>query len=119
MLPLSCIPPIKLSGRPANWLARAKEVLVNTEYSMYGRTVLPFTRWDEELNRCHRLPDFQPFEHFVSGRYIGEIVRRVAMEGIETADMFGGQVPSGWDTGYGVETKTLGFIERRVIQDEQ
>jgi hexokinase len=112
MLPTTCIPPHKLAGRPADWRLRAKEVLVNTEYSLFGQDVLPFTKWDEDLNRAHRLPDFQPFEHFVGGRYIGEIVRRLVKEAVETAGLFGGQLPGGLADDYALQTKTLGVVER-------
>jgi hexokinase len=111
MLPVSAIPAAKLAGRPESWMQQAREVLVNTEYSMFGQDVLPFTKWDEELNSCHRLPDFQPFEHFVGGRYIGELVRRVVMDAITQAELFGGQVPDGLDEEYELQTKTLGIVE--------
>src|SRR5262245_20998041 len=68
MLPVSALADAKFADRPQAWREQAIEVLVNTEFSMFGQAILPTTRWDEELKRAHILPDFQPFEMLVGGR---------------------------------------------------
>ncbi|KAJ8117845.1 hypothetical protein OPT61_g1043 [Boeremia exigua] len=79
-LPVSSLASTKYKGYPQTWLDEATHVLVNTECSMFGKNVFPTTRWDDQLNATHMRPDFQPFEHMISGRYLGEIVRLIIVE---------------------------------------
>lgn len=110
-LPTSALAFTKYGVRPQSWHDEAHHVLVNTELSMFGKNVLPVTRWDEDLNRHHMKPDFQPFEHLVSGRYLGEIVRLVLVEAIRTAGLFGGEIPERLLEAYALDTGTLATIE--------
>lgn len=90
--------------------ACATHVLVNTELSMFGKGVFPTTRWDEQLKRQHQLPDFQPLEYLVAGRYMGEIVRLILVEGAAVADLFGGLLPPSLAEEYSLDTRTLAAI---------
>jgi hexokinase len=110
-LPVHIFSPPKFGVRPSSWHDSAKHVIVNTELSMFGAGILPFTRWDNLLRGAHRLPDFQPLEHFVSGGYLGEIVRLVLIEGIQTTDLFNGIVPPSLKEPYSLETETLSLLE--------
>jgi hexokinase len=110
-LPVSSLASSKYGTRPQAWHDEATHVLVNTELSMFGKNVLPVTRWDEDLNRNHMRPDFQPFEHLVSGRYLGEIVRLILVEAIRTAGLFGGETPARLAEPYALDTGTLAAIE--------
>ncbi|TAQ83264.1 hypothetical protein B7494_g8413 [Chlorociboria aeruginascens] len=110
-LPVRIFSPSKFGVRPSSWTDSAKEVIVNTELSMFGAGVLPFTRWDEQLKATHSLPDFQPLEYFVSGGYLGEIVRLVLIEGIQMAGLFGGEVPPSLREMYSLDTETISLIE--------
>ena len=91
--------------------ADATHVLVNTELSMFGKEVFPTTRWDEQLNRQHQLPDFQPLEYLVAGRYMGEIVRLILVEGAAVAGLFGGLLPLSLADAYSLDTRTLAAIQ--------
>lgn len=87
-------------------------VLTNTELSMFGKDIFPTTSWDESLNATHLLPDYQPFEYLIAGKYIGEIVRLIVVEATITAGLFDGViVPSLADTTYTVDTKDLASID--------
>jgi hexokinase len=110
-LPVHIFSPPKFGVRPAEWHDSAKHVIVNTELSMYGASILPYSRWDEQLLATHSNPEFQPLEHFVSGGYLGEIARLVLVEGIQTAGLFGGVVPPSLRERYSLETETLSRIE--------
>lgn len=110
-LPVGLISPAKFGIRPPAWHESAKRVIVNTEYSMFGRGILPFTRWDDRINAAHAQPDFQPMEHFVSGGYIGEVARLALVEGIQTAGLFGGVVPPSLRERYSLDTETLSRLE--------
>ncbi|KAJ8069673.1 hypothetical protein OCU04_000102 [Sclerotinia nivalis] len=110
-LPVHIFSQPKFGIRPASWHDCAKHVIVNTELSMFGGKFLPYTKWDKQLKANHPRPDFQPFEHFASGGYIGEIVRLMLIDGIQSAGLFGGVVPANLKEKYSLETETLSYIE--------
>ncbi|KAJ5286803.1 Hexokinase-1 [Penicillium angulare] len=102
----------KFGVRPEGWFDYSKHVIVNTELSMFGGSgILPMTRWDEVLNRTHLRPDYQPLEYMITGRYLGEIVRLIAMEAVETAGLFGGELPHSMREAYSFDTSIVAFLE--------
>ncbi len=84
---------------------------------MFGKQVLPTTKWDEDLNANHRIPDFQPLEYLITGRYLGEIVRLIILEAISTIGVFEGQIPERLDVPYAFETRTLAIFESDRTSD--
>ena len=110
-LPTSTLAQSKYKGYPQTWLDEATHVLVNTELSMFGKNVFPTTRWDEQLNEAHVRPDFQPFEHMISGRYLGELVRLILVEAVRTAGLFAGELPDRLNEPYSLETGTIAALE--------
>ena len=111
VLPVSVFHKQKFGIRPQSWHDQAKHVLVNTEMSMFGKGILPVTRWDDHLNLVHLHPDFQPFEHRLGGRYLGEIVRLILVEAIEQYELFGGKYPAGLAEPYSLECGALAAID--------
>lgn len=110
---LICLFPPWVGGiRPDGWFDEASHVIVNTELGMFGTGILPLTRWDKKLVKEHPRPDFQPLEHMVSGMYLGEIVRLIMIEAIESTGLLGGVLPSSLTTNYTLGTDTLSMIER-------
>ncbi|KAL1968525.1 hypothetical protein VTN77DRAFT_1735 [Rasamsonia byssochlamydoides] len=101
----------KFGVRPQSWFDRAKHVIINSELSMFGGGILPMTRWDEVLNRTHLRPDYQPLEYMVTGRYLGEIVRLIIVEAVETAGLFGGELPHSMREPYSFDTAIVAFLE--------
>ena len=88
--------PMKLS-QLGDWKAEtvtrqrqnATETIINTEWTISG--VAPplkelglYTKWDTELDLACARPGFQPFEYMTGGRYIGELVRLVFVDYLET-----------------------------------
>jgi hexokinase len=110
-LPVSALSRSKYGERPSSWFSSASHVIVNTEMSMFGKEILPLTRWDELLNAAHPRPDFQPLEHLLSGLYLGEICRLAIVEAVEITGLFGGLLPSSLEKPYSLETETLSRIE--------
>jgi hexokinase len=110
-LPVGVFNSDKFGVRPSSWHDAAKHVIVNTELGMFGKGLLPMTRWDTHLNATHILPDFQPFEHLVSGRYLGEIARLILLEGIRDAKVLNGEVPSSLELPYSFDTSLLAHIQ--------
>ncbi|KAJ5782784.1 Hexokinase N-terminal [Penicillium paradoxum] len=101
----------KFGVRPEGWFERSKHVIINTEMSMFGGGVLPMTRWDDYLNRTHLRPDYQPLEYMITGRYLGEIVRLIIVEAVETARLFNGELPHSMREPYSFDTSIVAFIE--------
>lgn len=91
--------------------SEATHVLVNTEISMLGKSILPITRWDETLNTSHLLPNYQPLEYLIAGGYMGEIVRLILVEATAAAGLFGGILPPSLAHRYSLDTSTLAAIE--------
>ncbi|CZT15838.1 related to Hexokinase-1 [Ramularia collo-cygni] len=110
-LPVKALHPAKFGERPDSWYAEAHRVLINTELSMVGKDVLPTTRWDDMLNADHPLPDFQPLEYLITGRYLGEIVRLILLDATETIDLFNGQIPEGLDQPYSFDSRIIAAFE--------
>lgn len=86
-------------------------MIVNTELGMFGKGILPVTKWDEDLNAAHILPDFQPLEHLVSGRYLGEVARLIIIDGVRTANLFDGSIPPSLEKPYSLDTEILARME--------
>lgn len=59
---------------------------LNTEWGGFDRdlAVLPVTRFDEALDRASVNPDDQHYEKRISGLYLGEILRRVLLEDLQS-----------------------------------
>ena len=114
-LPVKAFSKSKFGIRPNEWHEKAEHVLVNTELSMFGEKFLPFSKWDNELNSQHIMPEFQPLEHFVSGGYLGEIARLILIDGIKTAGLFNGVVPASLVENYSLDSETISRIEKYVF----
>ncbi|KAK8045332.1 hypothetical protein PG993_005356 [Apiospora rasikravindrae] len=110
-LPVSAFGRGKFGKRPDTWFDSASHVIVNTELGMFGKDILPMTRWDKLLSAAHPRPEFQPLEHFVAGFYLGEICRFALIEAIEDTGLLGGVVPPSLEKPYSLDTATLSRIE--------
>ncbi|KAL1907352.1 N-acetylglucosamine kinase 1 [Sporothrix stenoceras] len=109
-LPVPTVGRAKFGARPAAWFDDASHVIINTELGMFGRGILPETRWDSLLKADHPKPDFQPLEHMVSGYYLGEVTRFALLEAVKTAGLFGGVAPPSLLTPYALDTETLSVM---------
>lgn len=109
-LPVHMFSPGKFGVRPPSWFDSAKHIIVNTELSMFGGKLLPFTVWDKRLLLTHPRPTFQPFEYFVSGGYLGEITRLVLVDSIENAGLFGAVIPPSLREPHSLDTQTLSLL---------
>jgi hexokinase len=110
-LPIPTIGQEKYGTRPDGWFEKASHVVVNTELGMFGKEILPVTRWDRLLSAEHPRPDFQPLEQMVSGFYLGEMCRYALVEAINTTGIFGGELPPSLSKPYSLDTRTLSIIE--------
>lgn len=79
-------------------------VLVNTEWSMFGEGYLPVTKYDRIVDEQSGMPGLQPFETMVGGRYMGEIVRLVCLDGVEECAWSFMRVPGSWMQKWAIQT---------------
>lgn len=110
-LPIPTISPEKYGTRPEGWFDKASHVVVNTELGMFGKDILPTTRWDRILAAGLPRPDFQPLEYLVSGFYLGEMTRIALVEAIQSTGIFGGVVPPSLARPYSLDTRVLSIVE--------
>ncbi|KAI9317950.1 hypothetical protein BX666DRAFT_1567192 [Dichotomocladium elegans] len=89
-------------------------MLVNTEIDIFGNeSYLPLTRFDRALDELHSQPKFQPYEKMMSGAYLGELVRLIAVElTTEHQYMFCGKVPKQLSKPWIFTTEAASNIER-------
>ena len=110
-LPITALDSSKFRSRSPSLLTKT-HVLTNTELSMFGKNIFPTTRWDDVLNATHILPDYQPFEYLVAGKYTAEIVRLIIVEAAQTAGLFDGLLsPSLGNVQHTIDTKDLAFVD--------
>lgn len=114
-LPVSTIGRAKFGSRPESWFDKASHVIVNTELGMFGRGILPVTRWDTALNTSHPKPEFQPLEHLVSGFYLGEMCRLALVEAVDATGILGGVMPPSLLQPYSLDTETISMMEAYVL----
>lgn len=82
-----------------------------------GPSMLPWTSWDDTVDKLSIHPGKQLFEKMISGKYQGEIVRVLCADLAKRGLLFGGQLSSGFATRYGFETKNLSIIEADETAD--
>jgi hexokinase len=110
-LPTASMGRAKFGNRDQSWFAAAERVIINTEVSMFGKSILLETRWDELLNKQHQRPDFQPLEYMTTGRYLGELLRLMIVEGVNTGELFDGVLPESLRESYSLDTEILAKLE--------
>jgi hexokinase len=116
-LPTSAIGRSKFGRRNSIWFGGAERVIVNTELSMFGKDILPQTIWDESLNKTHTIPDFQPLEYMTTGRYLGELMRLIMVDAVESCGLFGGLMPLSLLEPYTLDTAILSKLEEDISID--
>ena len=101
----------------AEWRETTTEMLVNTEIDIFGSDgdYLPRTRFDHALDASHAQPGFQPYEKMMSGAYLGELVRLVAVDLVTHHGLFGGVAPDLLQTPW--QFLTLHMSEIEAIND--
>ncbi|KAG6865994.1 hypothetical protein C0991_009666 [Blastosporella zonata] len=104
----------KLANSPA--AAKGGHMVVNTEWGAFNncRSHLPFTPFDNSLDRVSINPSFQAFEKFISGMYLGEITRNILISLIDASPkplLFSGKSTPTLNKQYGLDTSVMSDIE--------
>jgi hexokinase len=88
------------------------EMLINSEIDIFGNEdYLPLTKYDLVLDGSHNQPKFQLYEKMLSGAYMGELTRLIAMDFIKEGVLFEGHVPEGFDEAWSFPTKYMSTLE--------
>ncbi|KAI0721984.1 hexokinase-domain-containing protein [Cerioporus squamosus] len=104
----------KLGDSPAR--QKGGYMVVNTEWGAFNntRTVLPTTPYDNKLDRQSINPRLQAFEKFISGMYLGEILRNILLSLVDAAPkplLFNGRSSGPLNTHYGLDTAVMSEVE--------
>lgn len=90
------------------------KVIIDIESGAFGDTgVLDFirTNYDDELDRQSLLPKSFTFEKYISGRYLGEVVRLVLLKLTKQRVIFNGVPSDALLTPGGFTTRFISMIE--------
>ncbi|TFY73041.1 hypothetical protein EWM64_g10971, partial [Hericium alpestre] len=104
----------KLRNNPV--YKKGGEMIINTEWGAFNnsRTVLPTTPFDNKVDRESINPHKQAFEKYISGMYLGEIVRNILLALIDAAPhpiLFKGKASEHVNKHYGLDTEILSLME--------
>nr|ARD05874.1 hexokinase-1 [Haloxylon ammodendron] len=79
--------------KPYGLAPKSGQMVINTEWGNYDSSLLPLTDYDRALDNDSPNHHKQILEKMLSGRYLGEIVRRILQQLSEDAALFGDIIP--------------------------
>jgi hexokinase len=110
----------KLDQNIRNKYPANTEMLINTEIDIFGtEAYLPLTKYDISLDLSHNQPKFQLYEKMLSGAYLGELSRLIAMDFIKAGILFEGHVPEGFDQAWAFPTMYMSTLENDDTVDHK
>lgn len=88
-------------------------MVINTEWGAFDneRTVLPFTLFDNRVDRISINPRKQAFEKMISGMYLGEVTRNVILHLVDKQVLFKGFSSKSLNGHYGLDTAIMSALE--------
>jgi hexokinase len=99
------------------WDVDTGDVIINTEWGAYGETsILPISSYDIQLDRETENPKHQIFEKLISGLYMGELVRLIIVDLINSGDLFRGHGSTLMSTRFKFDTAYMSRIERYFLR---
>lgn len=89
-----------------------EEMVVNMEWGAFDRErrVLPFTIYDNKLDRESINPREQLYEKMLSGMYLGEIARNAILQFVDQRLLFNGESSTDLNKQWGFETSYMSTI---------
>ncbi|KAJ2916479.1 hypothetical protein MD484_g3907, partial [Candolleomyces efflorescens] len=111
----------KLAGTSA---AKGEHMIINCEWGAFNnsRTHLPITPYDNTVDRLSINPKYQTFEKFISGMYLGEIVRLIAVSLVDAVPqplLFKGKSTAALNKHYGLDTSFMSQVEEAWIGEDR
>lgn len=97
----------------------AYEMVINMEWGAFDdeRRVLPVTLYDNKLDRESINPRIHIYEKMISGMYLGEIVRNMAIGLIDRCLLFNGMSSADFNKQWSFETAYMSSIEEDASSD--
>lgn len=96
-------------------IVKGGDMILNTEWGAFDNTraVLPSSAFDQKLDRESINPTYQAFEKFVSGMYLGEIVRNILLSFVDSVPplLFQGRSTPVLNKHYGFDSAYMSLIE--------
>lgn len=94
-------------------------MVINMEWGAFDleRRVLPYTAFDNKLDRESINPRKQPFEKMISGMYLGEIARNVILHLVDRRLLFSGNSSSELNEQWSFETSYMSAIVADSSED--
>ena len=109
------------SSKIAKWDGKRKtnHMIINMEWGNFdqSRKVLPFTKYDNELDANSINTGSQLLEKMISGMYLGEIARLVCLDLIASGDLFSGRQSSRMSKQWGFETAFMSHMEDDITNN--
>lgn len=98
---------------PEDVRKRGGKMIANTEWGAFdnARLVLPFTQFDNKVDRESINPRFQAFEKFISGMYQGEVTRNLLLHLIDNSILLKGYSTPALNAHYGFDTALMSQLE--------
>jgi len=111
----------KLKGNPI--YEKGGQMIINCEWGAFNnsRSHLPSTPYDNALDRLSLNVKSQAFEKFISGMYLGELVRHILVALIDAAPkplLFSGHSSLVINKQYGFDTSIMSAVEEAWIGDD-
>ncbi|KAM0753186.1 hypothetical protein T439DRAFT_339008 [Meredithblackwellia eburnea MCA 4105] len=100
------------------WKAKGVDkMVVNTEWGAFDneRVVLPFTLFDNRVDRISINPRKQAFEKMISGMYLGEVTRNVVLHLVDKQVIFRGYSSKQLNSHYGLDTAIMSALEASSV----
>ncbi|OKL55450.1 hypothetical protein UA08_09285 [Talaromyces atroroseus] len=110
-LPVGVLSELHLKNHPDTWKKTKDHLIVNTELSLFGQSIVQNSEWDKTLQAQIRSACHQPLEYICGGLYLGEIVRLVMIDAIHENTLFNGQMPLGFEKQFSLSSPLAGLFE--------
>jgi len=94
-------------------------IAINCEYGAFDNEheVLPFTKYDQQIDEESPRPGQQAFEKMIAGLYLGEIFRLVLLDMHDGKYMFEGQSVDKLKKPYNIDASVLAAIEEDPFEN--
>ncbi|KAK7251874.1 hypothetical protein RIF29_35456 [Crotalaria pallida] len=95
------------------------ELVISMEWGNFNSSHLPLTPFDVSLDAESSSPGNGIFEKLISGKYLGEIVRRVLLKMAQETSLFGGSVPQRLKTPYLLSSPDMAAMHQDTSEDRE
>ncbi|OIW19159.1 hypothetical protein TanjilG_13941 [Lupinus angustifolius] len=95
------------------------ELVISMEWGNFNSPHLPLTPFDVSLDAESSNPGNGIFEKLISGKYLGEIVRRVLLKMAQETALFGGNLPKKLMTPYILSTPDMAAMHQDTSEDRE